>query len=65
MRTCCRALEADALRLSRQTSAVVREALATLPLEDRMLLRFRFASSMKRIAVAMSPAPSEFSVQYG
>lgn len=45
--TDARALEGDALRLSRQTSAVVREALATLPLEDRMLLRFRFASSMK------------------
>lgn len=42
-----RALETDARRLSCQTSRVIRQVLAALPLEDRMLLRFRFGSSMQ------------------
>lgn len=41
-----RALAREAGQLSRLASTVLKEALAALPLEDRMILRFRFASSM-------------------
>ena len=41
-----RALDSDARAVSRRTTRVVREALAAFPLEDRMLIRFRFGSSM-------------------
>jgi len=40
------ALACDARRLTGRTSAVVKEAIARLPQEDRMLLRFRFGSAM-------------------
>jgi RNA polymerase sigma factor for flagellar operon FliA len=41
-----RALDGDARALSDRTSRVVRETLAALSLEDRMLIRFRFGSAM-------------------
>jgi RNA polymerase sigma factor for flagellar operon FliA len=41
------ALANEARRLSSRTNDVVRETLATLPTEDRALLQFRFAESMK------------------
>lgn len=40
------ALAADARRLSERASRVIRETLDAQSLEDRMLVRFRFASSM-------------------
>lgn len=41
-----RAIEADRRRLAAQAGRVVRETMAGMSLEDRSLLRFRFASSM-------------------
>ena len=41
------ALANEARRLSSRTNDVVREMLAALPTEDRALLQFRFAESMK------------------
>lgn len=41
-----RARDHDAERVSERASRLVRDALAAMTLEDRMLLRFRFASSM-------------------
>ena len=41
-----RAQQREVERVSDRVSSLVREALAAMPLEDRMLLRFRFASSM-------------------
>jgi RNA polymerase sigma factor for flagellar operon FliA len=41
------ALANEARRLSSRTNDVVRETLAALPTEDRALLQFRFAESMK------------------
>jgi RNA polymerase sigma factor (sigma-70 family) len=41
-----RALAGDVARLASRASRAVRDALNALPSEDRMLLRFRFASSM-------------------
>jgi RNA polymerase sigma factor (sigma-70 family) len=41
-----RALASDARRLSERTNAVVRETMAAMTLEDRMILRFRFGSDM-------------------
>lgn len=41
-----RAIRGDLDRLAGRTARAVRDHLAALPLEDRMLLRFRFASSM-------------------
>ncbi|HEX3577750.1 MAG TPA: sigma-70 family RNA polymerase sigma factor [Thermoanaerobaculia bacterium] len=41
-----RVVDADRRRLSAETSRVVRKALAALPDEDAMILRFRFASEM-------------------
>lgn len=40
------ALARDAEHLSKRTAAAVKDAMAGLPLEDRMLLRLRFVSSM-------------------
>jgi len=39
-----RAREAEALRTSQRAARVVRETLHVLPLEDRMLIRFRFGA---------------------
>jgi RNA polymerase sigma factor for flagellar operon FliA len=41
-----RAIAGDVSRLADRTSRAVRDALETLPAEDRMLIRFRFGSSM-------------------
>ncbi|HYR27537.1 MAG TPA: sigma-70 family RNA polymerase sigma factor [Thermoanaerobaculia bacterium] len=41
-----RALDAEARRLSERASRVIRETLDAQTLEDRMLVRFRFGSSM-------------------
>jgi len=41
-----RAREGAVRHVADQTERVVRDALAAMPLEDRMLIRFRFASSM-------------------
>jgi len=41
-----RAHEADAQRVSERAARVVRETLAALPLQDRMLLRFHFGAQM-------------------
>jgi RNA polymerase sigma factor for flagellar operon FliA len=41
-----RAREAEAQRISQQAARIVRETLARLPLQDRMLLRFRFGADM-------------------
>lgn len=41
-----RALDGEARAISGRASHVVRQTLAELPLEDRMLIRFRFASAM-------------------
>jgi RNA polymerase sigma factor (sigma-70 family) len=41
-----RALDAEAQRLSERAGRVIREALAAKSLEDRMLVRFHFGSSM-------------------
>lgn len=41
-----RVLDADRRRLRDETSRIVRETLAALPLEDAMILRFRFGSEM-------------------
>lgn len=41
-----RAREADARRTSERAARVVRETLATLSLEDRMLVRFRFGAEL-------------------
>ena len=40
------ALRADARRTSESAARVVRETLAILPIEDRMLVRFRFAAEL-------------------
>lgn len=47
-----RVLTAEARRLSSQTSRVVRDTLARLPLEDRALVRFRFGSGMTIAAIS-------------
>jgi RNA polymerase sigma factor for flagellar operon FliA len=47
-----RALAADAERVSSQTGRVVRDAFAAMPLEDRMLIRFRFLKSMSIADIA-------------
>lgn len=41
-----RVADAERCRLSAETSRVMREVFAALPLEDAMILRFRFGSSM-------------------
>ena len=41
-----RALAAEASAVAEHTAAVVRETLASLPLEDRMIIRMRFGTSM-------------------
>jgi len=41
-----RAHEADAQRVSQRAARVVRETIAALPLQDRMLLRFHFGAQM-------------------
>jgi RNA polymerase sigma factor for flagellar operon FliA len=41
-----RAIESDASRTATRLNGVIREALDAFPLEDRMLIRFRFGSSM-------------------
>lgn len=41
-----RVVDADRRRVSAETSRVIREAMDALPLEDAMILRFRFASEM-------------------
>jgi RNA polymerase sigma factor (sigma-70 family) len=41
-----RAREADARKLSERAARVVRETLAALPLEDRMLVRFHFGAGL-------------------
>jgi RNA polymerase sigma factor (sigma-70 family) len=41
-----RANEADARRSSERAAAVVRETVATLPLQDRMLIRFHFGAEL-------------------
>lgn len=41
-----RVVDADRRRLCAETSRVIRDALAALPLEDAMILRFRFGSGM-------------------
>jgi RNA polymerase sigma factor for flagellar operon FliA len=41
-----RASEAESRRISARAAAVVRETLESLPLEDRMLIRFRFGAEL-------------------
>jgi RNA polymerase sigma factor (sigma-70 family) len=41
-----RAKEADARRISARAARVVRETMATLPLQDRMLIRFHFGAEL-------------------
>lgn len=41
-----RVVDADRRRLSAETSRAIRDALAALPTEDAMILRFRFGSGM-------------------
>ncbi len=41
-----RANEADARRISARAARVVRETIATLPLQDRMLIRFHFGAEL-------------------
>jgi len=41
-----RAEEAEARKMSERAAQVIRETLARLPLEDRMLVRFRFGAEM-------------------
>jgi RNA polymerase sigma factor for flagellar operon FliA len=41
-----RAVEAERRRISAETSRVIRETIDALPLEDMMILRFRFGSGM-------------------
>ena len=41
-----RAHEADARRISERAARVVRETIAALPLQDRMLIRFHFGAEM-------------------
>lgn len=41
-----RAEEAEARRISEHAARVVRQALASLPLQDRMLVRFRFGADL-------------------
>jgi RNA polymerase sigma factor for flagellar operon FliA len=45
-RTDAEALANEARRMSERASRVVKDTLATLPVEDRMLIRFRFGSSL-------------------
>jgi RNA polymerase sigma factor (sigma-70 family) len=47
-----RADEAEARRTSMRAARIVRETLARLPLEDRMLVRFRFGASLSIADVA-------------
>jgi DNA-directed RNA polymerase specialized sigma24 family protein len=47
-----RAVESELRRLSERANHVVRGLLASLPLEDRMLLRLRFASSLSIATVS-------------
>jgi RNA polymerase sigma factor for flagellar operon FliA len=42
----CRANEAEAHRVSERAASVVRDTLAMLPLQDRMLIRFHFGSNL-------------------
>jgi len=41
-----RALAADAVRLAERTSGLIREALEAMTLEERMIIRFHYASAM-------------------
>lgn len=56
-----RAREADARKLAERAARVVRQTLATLPLEDRMLIRFHFgagvsiAETARMLAVPQRP----------
>ena len=47
-----RATESESRRLSERTAAVIRETLRAMPLEDRMIVRFRFGSGMTIADVA-------------
>jgi len=46
------ALAAEARKLSERTSGVMRDCLARLTLEDRMILRMRFASAMSIVDIS-------------
>ena len=47
-----RAIEAEARRVSDEASDVVRRTIASMPLEERMILRFRFGKGMTIAEVA-------------
>jgi RNA polymerase sigma factor (sigma-70 family) len=47
-----RAVDSDAERLARRTSTVMRGTIEAMPLEDRMIVRLRFGSSMTIADVA-------------
>ncbi|MEA2491627.1 MAG: hypothetical protein QOH21_3419 [Acidobacteriota bacterium] len=50
--TAARAIESDRQRLAARTSATLRDALAALPAEDRMIVKLRFGSGMSAADVA-------------
>ncbi len=47
-----RANEADARKISARAAKIVRETMATLPLQDRMLIRFHFGAQLSIVDAA-------------